>query len=109
MQYASIIKENILHTTSHAPIFQEMPIVKVTFDDKKQKIQWVCEGLVCDGLHEYWPLCREQKYLGSKYLSLMNQMFGKQPGPLVEVLNGHALCKKNKLIRLESPPTVRNP
>lgn len=32
------IKENILHTTSHAPIFQEMPIVKVTFDDKKQKI-----------------------------------------------------------------------
>lgn len=38
MQYASIIKENILHTTSHAPIFQEMPIVKVTFDDKKQKI-----------------------------------------------------------------------
>lgn len=47
--------------------------------------------------------------LGSKYLSLMNQMFGKQPGPLVEVLNGHALCKKNKLIRLESPPTVRNP
>lgn len=38
MQYASIIKENILHTTSHASIFQEMPIVKVTFDDKKQKI-----------------------------------------------------------------------
>lgn len=38
MQYASIIEENILHTTSHAPIFQEMPIVKVTFDDKKQKI-----------------------------------------------------------------------
>lgn len=31
-------RKHFAYHKSNAPIFQEMPIVKVTFDDKKQKI-----------------------------------------------------------------------
>lgn len=90
---------------SNAPIFQEMPIVKVTFDDKKQKIQWVCEGLVCDGLLEYWSLCREQKDLGLKYPSLKIKCLVSNPSSW-RIKWSYIMQKEQ--VRLESPPTVKN-
>lgn len=88
MQYASIIKENILHTTSQMLLFfKKCPLLNSMGVWGNSLCRWATWVLVI--MHRAKRLWLE--------VTLPYKSNVWKATSLVEVLNGHALCKKNKL------------